>query len=107
MAGVGAPLMEAWQACGRDEGGGKEEGAAGAGPRGEGQQGEGHGGAAGLPLRALCFASCSPQGCCAWLLCMREEGNKERKEKRRKEKKEKRRKGKNMENFLNLKISKK
>jgi hypothetical protein len=41
------------------------------------------------------------------LLCVREEGNRERKEKRRKEKKEKRRKGKNMENFLNLKISKK
>jgi hypothetical protein len=38
---------------------------------------------------------------------VREKGNRERKEKRRKEKKEKRRKGKNMENFLNLKISEK
>jgi hypothetical protein len=41
------------------------------------------------------------------LLGVREEGNRERKEKRRKEKKEKRRKGKKIENFLNLKISKK
>jgi hypothetical protein len=67
MAGVGAPLMVTWQACGRD-GGGRRRGQQGGAMGGE-LQGEGHGGTAGLPLRALCFASCSREGCCAWLCC--------------------------------------
>jgi hypothetical protein len=33
MAGVGAPLMMAWQAFGRDEGGGRRRGSRGARPR--------------------------------------------------------------------------
>jgi hypothetical protein len=107
MAGVGAPLMEAWQACGRDERGGRRRGQQGARPRGEGQQGEGHGGAAGLPLRALCFASCSPQGCCAWLSVVRERRRKQGEEGEEKKRRKREEKEKNMENFLNLKISKK
>jgi hypothetical protein len=39
MAEVGAPLIVVWQACGRDEGGGRRRGQQGARPRGEGQQG--------------------------------------------------------------------
>jgi hypothetical protein len=39
MAGIGAPLMVAWQAYGRDEGGGRRRGAAGGAAWGEGQQG--------------------------------------------------------------------
>jgi hypothetical protein len=102
MAGVEAPLMVAWQACGRDEREGRRRGAAGGAAWLEGQQGgrhggEGHGGAAGLPLRALCFASYSREGCCAWLSVVRERGRKQeegeeekkRKRRKRKEKKEK------------------
>jgi hypothetical protein len=50
--------------------------------------GGGHGGAAGLPLRALCFASCSREGCCA---CVREETGRgrRRREGRKREEKEK------------------
>jgi hypothetical protein len=39
MAGIGAALMVAWQACGRDEGGGRRRGAVGGAAWGEGQQG--------------------------------------------------------------------
>jgi hypothetical protein len=73
-------------------------------------QGEGHGGAAGLPLRALCFASCSREGCCAWLSVVRERGRKQEEGEEREEKKKKKKKGKkekNMNFFLNLEISEK
>jgi hypothetical protein len=56
MAGVGTSLMMAWQACGRDEGGGRRRGAAGGGLGGQlggGAWGEGHGG-------RCCCVLCSP-----------------------------------------------
>jgi hypothetical protein len=50
MAGVGAPLMMVWQACGRDEGGGGGGhglgGAAGGAPMEGGCEGRRHGAAA-------------------------------------------------------------
>jgi hypothetical protein len=72
MAGLEAPLMVAWQACGRDEGGGggegKEEGTAGAQLRGAARGGapmEGGGGLRGeaswgcfLRARLLLFVGC-------------------------------------------------
>jgi hypothetical protein len=87
MAGVGAPLMTTWQARGGDEGGGRRRG----------QQGArlGRGGAMGLHEELLC-------SCCSLLrdwLCVRE--------KKRGRKERRKRKEKNIEYFLNLKISEK
>jgi hypothetical protein len=45
MAGVGAPLMMAWQACGRDEVGGRRRGQQGRGLGGQ-LGGSAHGGGA-------------------------------------------------------------
>jgi hypothetical protein len=105
MIGLEASLIVAWQACGRDQGGGRRRGQQGGAMGGE-LQGEGHGGAAGLPLRALCFASCL-----AWrLLCVRERketgGRRRREEKKRKKKKEKKKKYETkfkLENFWKIK----
>jgi hypothetical protein len=67
--------------------------------------GEGHGGAAGLPLLALCFASCSREGCCGWLSVVRERketgGRRRREEKKKKKKKGKKKK---YDFFSNLEI---
>jgi hypothetical protein len=104
MTGVEAPLMMAWQACGRDERGGRRRGAAeGAAWRG-GTAGGGAWGRCRAALLALCFASCSREGCCAWLSVVRERketgGREEEKKKKRRKRKEK--KEKNMIFFFKL-----
>jgi hypothetical protein len=54
----------------------------------------------------LCFASCSCEGCCAWLSVVRDRGRKQ--EEGEEEKKRKRmKKRKNMEKNSNLEIFKK
>jgi hypothetical protein len=94
MAGVGAPLIVAWQACGKDEGGGRRRGQQGA-PWGESYRGRGMGALQGCPcvLSALLpvRVKAAVRGS---LLCVREEGNRRKEEKRRKEKEEKERKKK-------------
>jgi hypothetical protein len=58
MAGLEAPLMVAWQACGRDEGGGSRGGAGGAalgGQLGGGAPMEGGLQGEALPLELFCF----------------------------------------------------
>jgi hypothetical protein len=113
MAGVESPLMVAWQACGRDEGGGRRRGQQGRGlgllwggaMGGRALQGEARPGCGCLVL--LC---CVREGCCA---CVREETGRgrRRREGRKREEREKEgkenKKGKNMEKISNLKISKK
>jgi hypothetical protein len=99
MAGVGAPLMVAWELTGNGKENGKERRGMGAQPRGAAREGralqeEGHGGAAGLPC--LLFpvrVKAAVRGC---LLCVRgrkkEEGEEEKKRKRRKRKEKKEKK---------------
>jgi hypothetical protein len=104
MAGLEAPLMTAWQACGRGrEGRGREHGWGCGLGRGRAAGGAPWGwplGAAGCPMRALCM----------WLGAMREEGRRRRKEKREKKRKRRKRKEKKKGKygiFSNLKISEK
>jgi hypothetical protein len=105
MTGVEAPWEAAIGAHRREEGGGRRRGGRGARLGGRAAGGAPWGwplGAPGCPMRALC----------TWLAAMREEGRrrmKEKREKKRKRRKRKRRKrkGKNMEKFLNLKITEK
>jgi hypothetical protein len=97
MAGVEAPLMVAWQACGRDEGGGRRRGAAGGAAWGEGQQGAlyGRGPWGTAPVAA-------------WSLFYVRAGRKQEEGERRGKKKKKEKKGKkNLEFFQTWKISEK
>jgi hypothetical protein len=102
MAGVGAPLMVAWQACGRDEGGGRSRGQQGARPRVGGLQGGGRPwrGAMGALHEELTnlSVSCARSGC-----VVREVGEEGRRKERRKEKEGKEtKKRKNMEKISKL-----
>jgi hypothetical protein len=101
MDRVGAILMVAGQACGRDEGGGNRRGAGGRSLGGKGSKGR--------PWSCLlllaCFSCFGVAVSSLFLLacaCVREKRDRERKEKRRKEKKEKRRKGKRYGKFSKL-----
>jgi hypothetical protein len=97
MAGVGAPLMVAWQACGRDEGGGRRRGAAGGAAWGEGTAG---GGAWGRCRAACLLSALLPVSVKAAvrgsLLCVRgrkqEEGEEEKKRKKKKKRGKKKKK---------------
>jgi hypothetical protein len=90
MAGVEAPLIVPWQACGRDKRGGRRRGTAGGAAWGEGQQGSCRGGAMGGGGTAPVVA---------WSLFYVRAGRKQEGGERRGKKKTKEKKGKKYGNF--------
>jgi hypothetical protein len=95
MAGVEAPLIVPWQACGRDKRGGRRRGAAGGAAWGGGHcRRRGMGALQGCPaLLSALLPVHVKAAVCGSLLCVRgrkqEEGEEEKKRKRRKRKEKK------------------
>jgi hypothetical protein len=83
MTGVVAPLMVAWQACGRDEG----EGRRGAGGAAYGGGLQGGGGAHGGGPWGRCLRSSQNSLFRDWILCVREGRRKEKGRRKGKERK--------------------